>query len=199
MAVRHEFGGEMQSREAHDQVEPQNAPGPRVGKTENIDVLVSRFLEELSDITSELAQDEKPGTNSHGAAETGNVPLGAQLQPPALSPGPDPDLEEINAEIERSLIELESLGTDSANPEPIQAPEIRAMPVGEVTQVMTQIEPPKKSSPVVPEEVVWSGLELFRTSIAAQRARRSLWFGLILAGIVLIGILGFTALYFLNP
>jgi hypothetical protein len=197
MAVRQDFSGEKRSRELVDPVAPQNPASPRPGKNENIDVLVSRFLDELSDIKSELAPDEDQGADSRIVAEARDPQADAQFQSPSLLPESDPELGIINEEIERSLTELESLKAESAHSELIRIPEVQAKPSStDVPKPKTRIEPAKRPVPVVSGGVVWDGLELFRTSLAEQRSRRNLRFGLILAGIVLIGILGAAAFYY---
>jgi hypothetical protein len=197
MAVRQGFGGEKQSHESRDPADLQNQVSPSVGKTENIDILVSRFLDELSDIKSELTQDDGPKADTRSAAEAVGPQADQRLKAPDPSAGSDPELEQIDEEIEKSLTELESLKAESTHSKPIRIPEIQAQPSSaDVLKPKTRIEPAKKPVPVVSGGVVWDGLDLFRTSLAAQKSRRHLSFGLILAGIILIGILGAAALYF---
>jgi hypothetical protein len=197
MPVGQDLDGEKRSRELPDPDNLQNSPGPRGGKPENIDILVARFLDELSDIKSELSQSEEPGANSQNAAVATGQPGGTRFRSPTLSSESDSELENINREIESSLIELESLKAEPTSPEPIRVPEVQKKPSStEVPKPKARIAPTKRPAPVVSGEVVWDGLELFRTSMAAQRNRRNLRFGLILGGMVLLTVLGAAAFYF---
>ena len=129
MAVRHEFGRETQSSESNERTNLQNPLNPKVGKPENIDILVSRFLDELSDISSEIAQDENWAGGSQMEPKANENIAATQFRfPDEVSPASDPDLEKINEEIERSVAELERLRAGSARTEDSPIPASQAKP-----------------------------------------------------------------------
>ena len=183
MAVKRELGIRRQSSEGK---EGANAPDPgaAAGKPENIDTLVSSFLAELTDLSSEMK-------NQVESVETVGTPAGK----PETKPGDvkipksfqlhedfslDPDLEIINDQIEQSLVELESLKSaglkeeekipvSDSSPEPKVAPvaakAIPAPPMKE--QARPPIVPPKPD----PEEQAWDRLQIFRDRYSSPVGR----------------------------
>jgi TonB family protein len=200
MAVRHEFSGETQSNESNERIDSRNPLDPKVGKPENIDILVSRFLDELSNISSEITQDENPGASFQIEPEAKDNKAATQFRSPDdVSEGSDPDLEKINEEIERSLAELESLTAGSTHPEDNLIPDVPARPAAaELRPVEAPIEPVKIQEPADPEERDWHRLELFRDSISAPKQPPRFTRGWVLAGVVLIGVLGIAGFFFFS-
>jgi TonB family protein len=198
MAVKRGFGIEKQSSELRERTGPQN---PKPGKPENVDALVSRFLAELSDISSEmtgtgnLAGDSESKTKAEDATLTSLSSIedeGGSV--------PDGDLDRISAEIEKSLAELETLRPAFSVPKEILLPnaEIKPEEPAAIAIDETIIEPVRAPSVVVPAEPTWNRRQIFSNNVAKPKQASRLSVGWVLAGLVLIGILGVSGFYFLR-
>jgi hypothetical protein len=194
MAVKHEFHSDSKSNDSRPRISLQNQGGSTNKKSEAIDNLVSNFLAELANLSSEVnrAVDpvKTPGPAS-GANEFRMLPH-VTLQEGVRSE-PDLDLKGINDEIERSLIELENLGSEEGS-KPNAQPE--AIPVAADSRNEAAVL--NTSTPASKDPGVQFGNQpkLFRSSISfykpAPQRRIELW---ILAGLVLAGIVCFLAYY----
>jgi TonB family protein len=200
MAVRHEFSGETQSSESNERTDSQNPLNPKVGKPENIDILVSRFLDELSDISTEITQDENRAGSSQIEPKANENRVATQFRlPDDVSLASDPDLEKINEEIERSLAALERLRAGSARTKDKQSPNSQAQPAAaELPPTEVAVEIAETPVPVDSEEQARNRSELFRNSISAQKQPAHFSRGRVLAGAVLIGVLGIAAFFFFS-
>lgn len=198
MAVKRGFGIEKPSSELRDRTSPQN---PKAAKPENVDALVSHFLAELSDLSSEMKGTGKPADDSESKtkAEDARLPSPSRLEEESGSV-PDGDLDRISAEIEKSLAELETLRPAFSVPKEIPLPDEEIIP--EEPAVIAKDEAARKpvSAPsiVVPAEQTWKRREIFSNNLAKPKQASRLSVGWILAGLVLIGIIGVSAFYFLR-
>ena len=186
MAVKRELSIRRQPNEAKETAGAPD-PVPPTGTSENIDKLVSSFLAELSDLSSEMK-------NQAGTVQMAEAPAGT----PGTKPGPgevkipksfqlhedfspDPDSEIINDQIEQSLAELESLKSgvpreEEKTPVPNPSPEPPTAPAA----AKAALAPPKQALPIAPaaqdpEEQAWDRYEIFRGqfSSTARRQRRT--------------------------
>jgi hypothetical protein len=194
MAVKHEFHSESKSSDSRPKISLQNQASSTNKKSEAIDSLVSNFLAELADLSSEVNRAVDPAKTpgpASGANEFRMLPH-VTLQEGVRSE-PDLDLERIDDEIERSLIELENLGSEGGS-KPNAQPE--AIPAA--TDSRNEAAALDTSSPASKDPGVQFGNQpkLFRGSISfykpAPQRRIELW---ILAGLVLAGTLFFLAYY----
>ncbi len=168
MAVKHDFGSEKQANELRERTGPQNA---RSGKSENVDVLVARFLAELNDLSAEMGHS---GSSTHDAAVAGK-PGGQVLGLHSNSESKaQVDLEKINQEIEASLVQLETLRPTFNLPKEVPPPEVApelpapAPPVVRPPDRRSLRNQPVTIQPDV-EEQAWKRIELFRNSIVAHK------------------------------
>ncbi len=198
MAVRHEFGGEKHPNEPSEGKSMQNPPNSKLGPPDNIDSLVSRFLDELSNISSGIDEGGSPATSSETGAEGDKNRAGIPLRlPEEAVPAADSELEKIDDEIERSLAELESLTSEPVASERNLVPEgtVKAAAPLESPIIKAKIESAARAARIDSEEQTWNRMELFKQEIAASHRRRQM-IGWILAGAGLIVILGVAGFYF---
>jgi TonB family protein len=200
MAGRHEFGGEKQSSESKEKTGLQNPPNSQISKPESVDALVSRFLDELSNISTGIAQDGFPAADS-GAEPAANDKKGSpRLRLPDEDvPMSDSELEKINADIERSLAELESLSANEASSkDPLildgQAnPSMPAETFPAEAPLRASAPPPSHADP---EEPTWNHAELFHSNVASHKRLPRFSIKWILAGGILVAVFGIAG-YFL--
>jgi TonB family protein len=198
MAVKRGFGIETQSSELKERTGPQN---PKAGKPENVDALVSRFLAELSDLSSEMKGSGNPagGSGSETKAEDAKLPPLLSLEEVGGA-APDTDLERISAEIEKSLAELETLRPAFSVPKESPLPEaeikLELPPVIAKDEIIIESV---SAPPIVDhKEQTWKRPELFSNNVAKPKQASRLSVGWILAGLALIGVLGVSVFYFLG-
>jgi TonB family protein len=204
MASKRELGIEKQPSEFRERA---GSHSPKILKPENVDALVSRFLAELTDLSKEMdksgQRDSKPGPAA--AAEEANVSSFFGLREDAGS-GTDPDLERINAEIERSLAELETLTPDYAIPkenppletkmETTESAVIQAPAPAVIQKEKTPAAPVTPAPVLDPEEQARARMEIFRESVVHSRTSRRSAARWIFVGAVMIAVLGIAAIYF---
>jgi periplasmic protein TonB len=199
MAVKRGFGIENQSGEPKERTGPQN---PKAGKPENVDALVSRFLAELSDLSSEMKGTGNPagGSGSETKAESATLPPLSGLGE-AGGAVPDTDLERISAEIEKSLAELETLRPAFSVPQENPLPDAEIKPEESPAVIVKDeiiVESVHAPSVVVHKEQIRKRREPFSNNAAKPKQASRLSVGWILAGIVLMAVLGVSAFYFLS-
>lgn len=184
--------------ESRERLGPQSPVKPINQKAENIDNLVSSFLAELTNLSSEVNQPVDQGATPGTPPETSKLPPHFKLQEDARSKAAL-DLERIDSEIEESLAELEKL--KSAKPAANQGstPERQPEPQTPVPASKAESSPetPAPSGSESADEQAWRKLELFRNSFAlperSPRRPASVW---ILAGLILIAVILLSAVYF---
>ncbi len=183
MAVRRESRIEKQSSEVEvkERAAVQNQINPKTGRPENVDNMVSRFLAELTDLSSEMGQ-----------------PAGKFKLEEQVASKSDPDLDRIDKEIEESLSELENLKPDFAPKRDKPLPDAQVIPAEPAVQ--DQIENPVKplrpariELPSDSEEQAWNRLEIFRNTVSGRSDRPMR--GWVWAGAVLVVILGSVGFY----
>jgi periplasmic protein TonB len=207
MALKREFN------ESRERMGPQNPGKPANRRAENVDNLVSSFLDELSNLSSEVngPADQVALTETPAETNDSKMPPHFKLQDDSRSRAVL-DLERIDADIEEALAELEQLKSAKAgaNRKPIPEAQPELMPPVSVPKV----EETPKTSPVSPpplelgadlqaplvsrdsDDEAWKRPDLFRNAISmpAQTERRPVlaW---VLAGLILIAILAIAAIF----
>jgi len=167
---------------------------------ENVDVLVSGFLEELANISSNL--EEIPQPEIVEETPVSKSPLSEPVPPIPKTdeesrPESGPHSEEIDNEIEESLNELERLkskvipiadrkGSESGMPSKTEI----ILPAAE-TAVQANVVSEENPANPSQEEQAWDRLELFRSQIASRKPFP--WMKSFLLIAVLIVILGIPA------
>jgi TonB family protein len=128
---------------------------------------------------------------------------------------PDADLERISAEIEKSLAELETLRPAFSVSKEIPLPNAEITPEEPPAKSIDETikepaikepaikepaikEPASAPTVVIPAGKTWNRPEIFSSNIAKPKKASRLSIGWILAGLVLIGILGVSGYYFLR-
>jgi TonB family protein len=201
MAVKREFGIE---RQPHELKERSSFRNPKTGKPENVDALVSRFLAELSDLSSEMNISGKSATETVSTAEAEDAGMSSLFGLREDSESfQAPDLDRISDEIEKSLIELETLRPAFSVPKEGPKTELEVTPPEPLPAHREEApeQPVIQDSVVENEDQSWNRLELFRESIIRAKAekhepRNLRW---ILAGMVCVAVLGIAAYFFLKP
>ncbi len=199
MAVKREFGSERQPSEAKDwPAALQDPANAKNSEPEDIDSLVSSFLAELTDLSSEISRDVAPetGFKPQPVAQDARMPAGLRSQE-AIQSQSEPDLESLNEELEKALTELESLRPGAIPLKKDSAPQARLKPAEPSTKakIETPAEPAEIPS-IHTEEKARTKPEIFRNSAYASnpvpRRHLGIW---IAAGVILVAVLAVLAFY----
>jgi TonB family protein len=208
MALKREFS------ESRERMGTQNPGKPANKRAENVDNLVSSFLAELSNLSSEVngPADQDAVTETPAETNDSRMPPHFRLQDDSRSRAVL-DLERVDTEIEESLAELEQLKSSKAgaNRKPIPEAQPELKPAVSVPKVE---EPPKKSTPSPPpiepgadlraplvsrdstNDEAWKRPDLFRNAISMPaRTERRPVLAWVLAGLILVAILAIAAIY----
>ncbi len=202
MAAKRDVNSEMR----------QGDPDEANTAADGVDALVSSFLAELTDISSEMTQTRQPKQVAEDAiprapepGETSQLAEAEKPQPSEIEQEvrlePNLDLQEIRDEVEETLIELERLkseGIPAANPgdskpaffpPPVAEPK---RPAAVSTPKQQDVESKRGHQGIYDEEEpTWDGLEVFRTRIVSVKsAKRRKIFIFALAPMILAVILG---------
>jgi len=173
---------------------------------ENVDQMVSGFLQEIANISSDIKQMPQPKSVEELSAvnpkKTETAPLAIRIIDESR-PEPSQGHEEIDLEIQDSLGELERLKTkvvpvtDRKDPQstrstplPISAPEIPAIPAAAKEKIDPKQQRPNADS----DDQTWQRLEIFRSQVVSRR--QYAWVKYVLLALILIALLGICSYYF---
>jgi TonB family protein len=173
---------------------------------ENVDQMVSGFLQEIANISSDIKQMPQPKSIEEVSAvnpkknETAPLPITIIDE---SRPEPSQGHEEIDLEIQDSLGELERLKTKvvpvtdrkdpkstRSTPLPIGAPEIPATPAAAEEKIDPKQQRPNADS----DDQTWQKLEIFRSQVVSRRQYARVKY--VLLALILIALLGICSYYF---
>ncbi len=177
---------------------------PAEAASENVDDLVSGFLDELTSLSTGIKQMPQPERLQETPVV---ISPETETEPPVIKiigesrPEPSSEVDEINREIEESLSELERLKT-------------KVVPIGDrKDQTPAPAIPPQTDVPAIPaapadrEKVAseerrtsadsgdqsWQRLEIFRSQVVSRR--KFAWVKYVILALILIMLLGISIFY----
>jgi hypothetical protein len=190
--------GEVKNELRQGEVSETNAASEG---SDSVDALVSSFLAELTDISSEMKTVRQSSVEEVTPAVRTIPPEEKQAKlPPPYSPDKEAlsesqlDLEGINNEVEKSLAELENL---KAKVIPIaDRKEFKGEP--ESPAAARQSSEPVESTARSLDEKDWNRLDIFQATVSTDGSRRRRKILFILTAAVLVLILGYFYLFHFN-